>query len=203
MANLTLLELQTVVTGDVTAAAVFAIQDASLPAPETRQLTLAQARLLINPSTSVTFINQAVPKVGTTAGWVVGAANNLGKMATIPAGQTGSTLVVPITGLQVGDVITAFYLTGSLQSAGNAATILADLRSLTAAAAGATDASIGVMAGTLSVTANTILSAANAGKTAIGHTVIAGESFYLLITSTTGASCTEELQAVSIVVTRP
>lgn len=152
-------------------------------------------------SRSKTIVVQTPPKVGTTAGWVVGAANNLGKMATIPASQTSSTLVVPVTGLKVGDTITDFHLNGSIQSAGNAGTIIADLRSLTAAAAGATDASVGVMAAPLSVTANTVVSAANAVKTGLTHVVAEGESFYVLITSTTGASVTEELQSVNIGVT--
>jgi hypothetical protein len=150
-------------------------------------------------------VMQTAAKVGTTAGWVVGAANNLGKLATIPASQTASTLVIPVTGLALGDIITAFYLNGSIQSAGNAGTLTCDLRVLTAAAAGATDASLGAQAAPLSVTANTILSVANTGKSAVGgfaaHTVVDGESYYILVTSTTGVSVTEELQNAVLVVT--
>ena len=141
---------------------------------------------------------QTTPKVGTTAGWVVGAANNLGKMATIPAAQTNSTLVVPIDGLKIGDEITDFHLNGSIQSGGNHATITADLRVLTAAAAGATDGSVGAMAAPLDVTANTVVSVANAVKAGLTHVVAAGESFYLLLTATTAAACTEELQSVVV-----
>lgn len=201
MANRTIIELDTVATGDVTDAAAFETQDTGLSDPESRQLSLTQMRSLIHARTGVVFLQQSPPKAGTTAGWVVAAADNLGKMATLPASQTGSTLVVPVTGLKVGDIITGFYITGSIQSAGNTATLTADLRKLTAAAAGATDSSVGSLAAPVSVTANTILSSSNAGKTGLAHTVAAGESFYVLITSTTAASTTEEVQAVSIIVT--
>lgn len=159
--------------------------------------------LAVDPAhtASVTRIMAPRAKVGTTAGWVVGAADNLGKMATLPASQTSSTLVIPLTGFKVGDVITGFSLAGSIQSVGGTATITADLRSLTDAGAGATDASVGAMAAPLSVTANTILSAANAGKTGLTETIVAGKRYYVLVTSTTAASTTEELQAVNVVVT--
>lgn len=156
-----------------------------------------------NPSgvaTPVTMLASRA-KVGTTAGWVVAAADNLGKMATIPQSQTSSTLVVPILGLKVGDTINAFSLIGSIQSAGNAGSITADLRKLLAAAAGATDSSVGAMAAPLSVVANTIISAANAVKAGLTEVVVAGATYYLLITSTTGASVTEELQGALITVT--
>ena len=137
-------------------------------------------------------------KVGTTAGWVVAAADNLGKMATIPAAQTSSTLVIPLSDLLVGETITAFSLVGSLQSGGNAVSITAELRKLTAAAAGGTDALVGAMAAPLSVTTNTILSSANAAKTGLSEVVAVDETFYLLVTCTTGAACTGELQGVLI-----
>ena len=188
----------------ITAAGLFLVQESTLADPTTRNirsLVLLQMQNLMARRASVSRTYESPPKVGTGAGWVVGAANNLGKMATLPAAQTASTLVCPISGLKVGDTITAFGLEGSLQSGGNHATIIADLRSLTAAVAGATDASVGVMGAALDVTANTIMNSANAGKTAIAHVIAEGESFYVLITSTTGAACTEELQAIQITVT--
>jgi hypothetical protein len=181
----------------------FTVQDSALADPTTRnvrKVTLAEMRLLILQSK--VFVQQTNAKVGTTAGWVVNAANDLGKLATIPAAQTNATLVVPITGLKVGDTITAFSLQGSIQSGGNTGTITADLRKLTAAAAGATDASVGSMAAPLSVTANTVLSSANAGKTGLAEVVAEGESFYVLITCTTGAVVTAELQSVNVTVTQ-
>lgn len=188
---------------ELSATAYFLAQDAALADPTTRnvrKVTLAEMRLLILQSK--VFVQQTNAKVGATAGWVVNAGNDLGKLATIPAGQTNSTLVVPITGLKVGDTITAFALEGSIQSAGNNGTITADLRKLTAAAAGATDASVGSMAAPLTVTANTVLSSANAGKTGLAEVVAEGESFYVLITCTTGAVVTAELQSVNVTVTQ-
>src|SRR4051812_30812795 len=49
-------------------------------------------------------------KVGTTAGWVIAAANDLPYMATLPASQTSSTLILPIDGLRIGDIITGFKI---------------------------------------------------------------------------------------------
>jgi hypothetical protein len=183
-----------------TAAALFAVQESTLADPTTRNvrsLILAEMQALMNRRSTTREFN-VTPKVGTTAGWVVGAANNLGKMATLPAGQAGSTLVVPLGPFKVGDTITAFGLEGSLQAGGNHATIIGDLRVLTAAAAGATDASVGVMGAALDVVGNTIMNTANAGKSGLAHVIVEGESFYMLITATTGAACTEELQAVQV-----
>jgi hypothetical protein len=150
---------------------------------------------------SKTMQLQTPAKVGATAGWVVNAANNLGKMATLPASQTGSTLVIPIDGVKQGDIITGFHLTGSIQSAGNTATLTADLRVLTVNAAGAVDSDISAIATPVSVTANTILSATNCGKTGLTHVVADGESYYILVTATTAATTTEEIQAVCLTVT--
>jgi len=195
--------LSAATAAQLSATTYFTAQDATLADPTTRnvrKVVLAEMRKLILQSK--TFLLQTAAKVGATAGWVVGAANNLGKLATIPAGQTNATLVVPVSGVKIGDIITGFFLTGSIQSAGNTGTITADLRCLTAAAAGATDASVGAMAAPLSVTANTVISSANAAKTGLTHTVAEGESFYVLITATTGASVTEELQAIGLTVTQ-
>lgn len=160
-------------------------------------------------ATSLTLSAQSITikcvghaKVGATAGWTSTAGTNLGFLATLAAGATGATLVVKIDGLRNGDIITGFAVNGSIQSAGNTSTLLADLRKLTAAAAGATDASVGVMAAALSVTANTVVSAANAAKTGLAEVVAAGESFYILITSTTAASTTQEVQSIDLTVTR-
>lgn len=151
--------------------------------------------------TSQKYIMDCCAKVGTTAGWVVGAANNLGLAATIPAGQTASTLVVPVKGFKVGWTITSFHLIGQIESAGNAAVVDADLRKLTAAAADIVDASIGAIT-QLSVTADTIMSATNTSKVLVTPEVIAAdETFYVLITSTTAAATDIALQGVAVVFT--
>lgn len=139
-------------------------------------------------------------KVGGTAGWTVGAPDDLGMLATCAAGGTAATLVVPISGLKVGDTITAFHLIGQIESGGNTATVDADLRMLTAAAADVTDASVGAIT-QVSVTADTILSAANSEKAALTQAVGADTTFYVLITATTAASTDIALQGVAITVT--
>jgi hypothetical protein len=140
-------------------------------------------------------------KVGATAGWTVGGgAVNTGLTATMAAGQTGGTLVVPISGLKVGDTITSFHLIGQVESAGNNVTIDADLRKLTAAAADVADASVGAIT-QLVVAVDTILSATNTNKASLTEVVAADETFYVLLTATTTASTDIALQGVAVTVT--
>lgn len=139
-------------------------------------------------------------KVGATAGWVVGAATNVSRMATCPASQTASTLVVPIHGLFFGDRITGYHLMGQIESAGNGVTIDAALHKATAAAA---DIVAGAITGTsmtqLSVTADTQVDRSNAYKSITTPEVV-GEMgcIYMLITATTGASTDIDLIGVAI-----
>lgn len=179
---------------------VLEIVDLSEGAPADQSKKITKAQIFVR--TGQKLIAGGTPKAGTTAGWVVNAADNLGKLATIPRNKTASTLVVPIHGLKVGSKITAFYLTGSVQADAAKPTVIdADLRSLTAAAAGATDASVGAIV-QLSSEANAILSSVNAGKTGLSHTVADGKSYYVLITGTTfdDAANSAEIQAVTLVV---
>lgn len=143
-----------------------------------------------------TLFKYTAAKVGATAGWVVNAAADIGKLATIPASQTNSTLVIPIDDLEPGDVIMGFGLEGSIQSAGNTGTITFQLRKLARQGAGgaAVDSQVATLASPLSVTANTALIRSNAFVTlATPYTVLEGESYYLLVTATTGVSVTEEV----------
>lgn len=139
-------------------------------------------------------------KIGGTAGWVIATATNVGTMATLPQSQTASTLVLMLSGLKVGDTITAFNLAGFNTSGGNTVTVDADLRSLTAAAGSFTDASVAAMT-QVSVTGNTALTVANTAKTGLSAVVAADVTYYILITATTGASCTVGLGAVTVIVT--
>lgn len=139
-------------------------------------------------------------KVGGTAGWTVNAADDLGLLATMAAGGTASTLVVPIPGLKVGDTITAFHLIGQIESGGNTATLDADLRVLTAVAADVTDASVGAIT-QISVAADTAVTSANSEKASLDQAVAADETYYVLITGTTAASTDIALQGIAITVT--
>jgi hypothetical protein len=139
-------------------------------------------------------------KAGTTAGWVVNAGNNL-SLATIPASQTNSTLILPVSiPLKVGNVITGFSVIGQIESAGNTATLSCDLRKHTAAAADVADASVSGLEANVSVTADTIISATNASKKGLAEIVGENETFYFLITSTTAASTDIALQGITITI---
>lgn len=136
-------------------------------------------------------------KVGGTAGWVVGAADNLPYVATMAASQAASTLVIPIDGLNIGDVITGFKLIAQVESAGNAVTIDAALRATTNVAGEPTDAIVGTGMTQVSVTADTAVAQAKTGLTEI---VTSGKTYYLLITATTLALTDIILQACEITV---
>lgn len=135
-------------------------------------------------------------KAGTTAGWVVKGGNNLYE-ATLPASQTGSTLVIPISGLKVGWTVTAFKVQAQIESAGNTVTLDADLRKQTNAAGDPTDASVGAIT-QVSVTADTKVEDA---KTGLAEVIAADEWLYLLVTSTTAASTDVRFLGATVTVT--
>ena len=124
-------------------------------------------------------------KVGATAGWTVGAADDLPYMATLAASQTGSTLIVPLDGLPIGSLITGFKIHAQIESAGGAVTLDADLRAVTNVAAEPTDASLDTMT-QVSVTADTAVAQENLLPTA--EVVTSGKSYYLKLTGTTAAA---------------
>lgn len=136
-------------------------------------------------------------KVGGSAGWVIGGANDLPYVATMAASQTAGTLVIPIHGLHIGDTITGFKIIAQVESAGGTVTIDAALRAVTNVAADPTDALIGSMT-QVSVTADTAVAQEKTGLTEV---VTSGKSYYLLITATTGASTDIILQHPEITVT--
>lgn len=139
-------------------------------------------------------------KVGGTAGWVVNAATDVSRMATMAASQTAGTLVVPITGLAVGDRITGFHLVGQIESGGNAVTVDAALKKTTAAAADIANAAVTGGAMTqVSVTADTQLDRSNAYKELTTPEVVGeGNGYYILITATTLGSTDIDLIGVDV-----
>lgn len=139
-------------------------------------------------------------KVGGGAGFVTRAANNT-DLVTCPASQTAAKYLIPITGLKIGDKITAFHLIGQIESAGNAVTVDVDLRKMTAAAADPSDASITTMT-QLSVTADTVMGSSNTSKTLTTPEVVAADCiYYALITATTLGSTDIALMGLAVVVT--
>lgn len=144
------------------------------------------------------FLFNARAKVGATAGWAIPTTTDTPIMATMAAGGTASTLVVNLDGLKVGAVLKNVHLVGQGESAGNTATITLDLRRLRAVAADITDASVDAFDAATSITADTVLSEANAVTPTLDHTVEAGYSYYALITATTAASTDWALMGVGV-----
>ena len=140
-------------------------------------------------------------KVGATAGWVITAGTDICH-ATLPASQTSSTLVVPISGLCVGDTITRVDAVGQVESAGNNVTLVMSVRKLTAGTADNTDAEIATdNVGTL--TADTEISSANLGVVLGTPEVLAAtETCYVLLTGTTAASTDIDLMGLVVTYTQ-
>lgn len=140
-------------------------------------------------TTLTKFSAQAVAKVGTTAGWVVSAANNLGVIATIPAAQAASTLVLRITHMKDGDVISKFNLAGQLNIAA-ASTLDCQLRKMVPAAGSLTDSLVMAMTQISAAATPRVLDDSNSLTVlTTPETVNGNATYYLLITATTGAGC--------------
>lgn len=124
-------------------------------------------------------------KVGATAGWVVTAGTDICH-ATLPASQTASTLIVPISGLHIGDTLTGLSGTGQVESAGGAVTLVLSVRKLTTAAGANVDAELGTD-NVGSLTADTLISSTNLAVTGLTEELAEGETLYALLTGTTAA----------------
>lgn len=135
-------------------------------------------------------------KVGATAGWVVNAASDLPYIATLAASQTGSTLVVPIDGLNVGDYINGFKVMAQIESAGGTVILESMVRAVTNVAAEPTDEAFGAT-GHIEVTEDT---AASGEYFLYGPTVTIGKRYYLVLTGTTAASTDIILLSITITV---
>ena len=129
-------------------------------------------------------------KVGATAGWVASTTGVDSNKATMAASQTAGTLVIPLSGLLPGDVLSSFHLYGGGIFTGTASTLDASLHSCIVSAAGTTvvDTNLQSMTQFVSATANVIFGMANTyTELASEHVVVEGETFYLLLTGTTAA----------------
>lgn len=167
----------------------------TLTAPTITAPTITGATSLVRTGQSY---NWSRAKVGATAGWVLGAADNLPYVATMAASQTAGTLVIPLDNLKIGDTITGYTVNAQVESAGGAVTIDAALRAVTNVAAEPTDAAIGTGMTQVSVTADTAVSQTKTGHTEV---VAVGKSYYLLITATTAAATDIILQHGQVTVT--
>lgn len=161
----------------------------------------AAVTALLRPD-AVTYSLTGGAKVGASgAGWVVDDATNRAGLAKLPASQTAEELVVKVTGLYVGQVITGYTVRGQIESSGGAVTLDAELRRITVAAGNLADAAVTSGAITqVSVTADTAVAAEVTG---LSETVAAGVSYYLLLTGTTAAATDIDLASIDVTATRP
>lgn len=138
--------------------------------------------------------------VGATAGFVVRAASDT-DLATVPASQSASTLVIPIGGLKVGDTITGFHLIGELTSGGGSVTVDCSLYKHTAGSGSDPAASIQAMA-QLVASANQLFDeVATLTQLSTPEVVAQDKSYFYLVKVTTASACTVSLQAAATVVT--
>jgi hypothetical protein len=157
---------------------------------------------LVAPTSRVIFIPGGVGNpAGHTGGavdWVTSSAKGF---ATLAASATVASITIPVTGLQIGDTIVSFKVVGQFENtADDAGTIFdADLRLVTNAAAGGSDASLG----TITQVAPDADAAITSSKTLGTAEVLAsGEFPYVLIKATTGGSSDVELGGVEVTVYR-
>ena len=127
---------------------------------------------------------------GATAGWV-----NTAGYATLPASQTDSDFIIPIT-VNIGDTIESFKVMGQIDSAGNSVTFDAALWRNVPAVGGTASSSIGAITQVV-VTADTLL--ASEKVLATPEVVASNESYYVYIEGTTAG--TTDIEVVSIEVT--
>lgn len=167
----------------------------------TRRILFTREAVLERPLRKLIVPICGNAKAGVTAGWVITAGTD--KMhATLPASQTNSTLVVPIEGLFVGDIVTAVGVGGQVESAGGAVTLVMSVRKQTNAAADNTDAEIG-NDNVGSLTADTKITALNLGVTlAVAEAVAEDEALYVLLTGTTAAATDIDLTHLIVTITQ-
>jgi hypothetical protein len=162
-----------------------------------RNLTVTGTITRVGRQYSIPICGNA--KVGATAGWVITAGTNIAH-ATLPASQTASTLVVPITGLSIGSTLTAVSVQGQVESAGNAVQLVMSVRKLTNAAADNTDAELGTD-NVGSLVADTKLTSTELAVTGLSEVLAADESLYVLLTGTTLGSTDIDLTHLIVTVT--
>lgn len=135
------------------------------------------------------FVPAYLAKAGATAGWAVGGADS--GLVTLPQSQTGSTLIIPIPGLAVGDLVTGIQALAQIESAGGTVSWAIDAYQEIAAAADFTQTAIGTQ-GTGSVTADTYIGPDGDDQIAVGGTFsvaqATGNSMYAVLAMTTAAS---------------
>lgn len=175
-------------TGTLAVAADF--DDYSTGSEVTAEIAAAVAAYV--PTASTTLYN--APRVGATAGFVTSGANDYAA-ATLPASQTGSTVVFPVSPLRVGASIVSFALAGALvvSSGSDPVTVDATLWRMPTTL-------VPVNLGAVTQVALTESAVFAPSKTLTSpHTVLADNSYYILVTATTGAN--EDILLTNVSVT--
>lgn len=155
--------------------------------------------LTVNSGTTITRTGEvlSIPLIsgftGASAGYV---GINTGEVS-LPASTGASTWVVPVI-LPMGYIITAYKLTGQLESGGNANVLDCDMRVSTGVEAGNTDASLGAIT-QLSKTADYLV--AESKTLAAAHTMITNRHVYVLLTGTTLAATDQKLMSLEVTYT--
>ncbi len=130
------------------------------------------------------FVPAGDAVAGATAGWLVTGADD--GLARLPAEETSSTLVVPLKGLNIGDMVTGVRAIGQVESAGANVTCIMSVRKATAVVGDFTDAELDTAnVGTL--TADTLISGTVLEVTGLAETLTEIEMLYVLLTGTTAA----------------
>ena len=148
------------------------------------------------------FVPAYLGKVGATAGWVIGGSNS--GLVTLPASQTASTIVIPLAGLEIGDLVTGIQALAQIESAGGTVSWTLDAYREDAAAADFAQTAIGTQ-DTGSVTADTYIGPSGGDTIPVGGTFSIeqtdGRSMYAVLGMTTAASTDVALAGLLIDVT--
>jgi hypothetical protein len=145
------------------------------------------------PTASTTLYN--IARIGATAGFDVSATADYAS-AELPQSQTASTIFFPLTPLRVGASIVSYAVSGALSvgAGSDPCTVDAVLYRLPTSAP-FTPVSLGAIT---QVAISTSQAFAPSKTLAAAHTVLANNSYFVLVTATTGASEIISILAVSV-----
>lgn len=146
------------------------------------------------------FTPAMVGRAGSVAGWTIpttaaGFTNTM--LVGLPASQSSSTLIIPITGLQEGDRMISYTIRGQIESAGGSVTLAGQMRRITAVASDPVDANVGAITSVV-VTADTVLAATHTFASPLVYEAPA--AYFAYLTGTTAASTDIQLFGVDVVI---
>lgn len=140
-------------------------------------------------------------KVGATSGWSL-SGSDIGSIGNLPSDHTGSTLVIPLSGLRIGDVVSGFYLIGQMSSDAGTGTIDATLKLASMLSDEVTTSSLGSMTQLTTNATDIKLSSSNASKSlSANHTLATDEELFLIVTGTTQSNNQINLEGIGLNIT--